>query len=446
MYLRPFLVIQILALLTTQIWACLRLRVFGLAFMTKLQSLATSGYVPIPLPHEMSNHLSIGSLAKAGMFFTFTLGFTLGLVAFGGAFCLNRFRFSKPTRLGWTVLVSAILSLLLGFSPVELLLLAAFFALAYLAVRIPDAPFHKIALFSLIPLILIPMVYQDHGFLSLRDYLVQNRWGRKAVAFYYGYSPLAAEMITPPAGRTQLTVWTSTPLGRADKSWLLKRGIYTLSIREGADLALPGDARTGPAVLQAVEKATVRTGFNRLRETIYYSIFIGAPLAMMLLSLLITDRLFTLSNFWGMGFLLGLALLSALLIYPPLSQKARKSTGWLHGERVEDVRRWALQARETEDPRARDRFLRLLGSENPALRLWASTALAYLPSSDNLEILETTARRDPVAIVRCKAIFGLSHQGDRGVIPFLESRIKGEEDWYVKHYLLRALRRLGWIG
>ena len=61
MYFRPFLLIQILAFLTAQIWACLRLRNFGQEFMTKLQALAASGNIPIPLPHEMSEYLHIGS-------------------------------------------------------------------------------------------------------------------------------------------------------------------------------------------------------------------------------------------------------------------------------------------------------------------------------------------------------------------------------------------------
>jgi len=90
--------------------------------------------------------------------------------------------------------------------------------------------------------------------------------------------------------------------------------------------------------------------------------------------------------------------------------------------------------------------LRLLREEDPSLRLWAATALAYLPCHDNLGVLESLAAEDPVAIVRCKAIFALSHQGDPGVVGFLESRLRGEEEWYVKHYLLRALRRVGWIG
>ena len=449
MYFRPFLLIQILAFLTAQIWACLRLRNFGQEFMTKLQALAASGNIPIPLPHEMSEYLHIGSLAKTGTFFTFTLGFTLGLVALGGAFCLNRYGFSRIVRLGWTVFVSAFWSFFLGFSPAELLLFAAFFGLVHLAIRIPQAPFHRAALLSLIaviPLLAIPVVDQGQAFLRVRDDLLQNPWGKKVVAFYYRYSPLAAEMITPPAERTQIAIWTVTPLGRADKSWLLKRRIYAVSTREGADLALPGDALTGPVVLKGIEEMTAGRNVKRLAKTIKYSIFFGAPLAIMLFFLLATDRLFALSKYYGIGLLLCLAVLSALIVYPILSQKVWESTGTIEGKKVKDVRRWALEAKETGDQRSRERFLRLLGSNNPAVRVWAATALAYLPSEDNVEPLTRTARRDPVAIVRCKAIFALSYQGDRGVIPFLDSRIKGEEDWYVKHYLLRALRRLGWIG
>jgi len=446
MYLKPFLVIQILAFLTTEIWAYLRLRAFGPAFMVKLEALASSGYIPIPLPHQMLNYLHIGSILKTGTFFTFSLGITLGVVAFGGAFCLTRFKFSRRIRLSWIVLVSALFSFLLGFSPVELLLLMGFFGLAHLAIKIPDAPFHKAALFSLIPLFLIYFAYHGQGFLAVRDHLLQNAWGKKVVDFYYWYSPLAAELITPPAERTQVTIWTDPPLEKTEKSWLLKRSVYPVSTRNGADLALSGDERKGPALLKVIRAEAPGQGVKRLRKTIFYSIFFSIPLAIMLLVVLVTDRLLSLSKYARMVVLLCIVFVAAFLIYRGLSQRAWKSTGTLQGERVEDIRRWALQAERTKDPQARERLLGLLDSSNPTVRLWAATALAYLPSKGNVEILKTMAQRDPTAIVRCKAILALSHQQGRRVIPFLEARLKGEEDWYVKHYLLRALRRLGWIG
>jgi len=447
MYLRPFLLIQIFAFLTTEIWACLQLRSFGLEFMTKLKALTASGYVPIPLPHEMANYLHFGSLARAGTFFTFTLGFTLGIVAFGGSFCLNRYRLSTPIRLGWTVFISALFSLLVGFSVLGFLLLIAFFGVVHLAVRIPDASFHKAALFSLIPLVLIAVVYQVQGFLPVRDYLLQNSWGRKVVTFYYRHSPLPAELITPPTERTQVVIWTHTPLRSTEKAWLLKTRIYTVSTRKGADLALPGDPRTGPGVLEAIREEIAGSTVKWLKGKIRFSIFLALPfLAIMLLFLLATDRLFTLSKYYAITLLLCLALLAALLIHRPLFRNAGELTGTLQGEKVEDIRNWVLSTKKTHDSRTRDRLVRLVSSTNPAVRLWAATALAYLPSKDNVEVLKSKALRDPIAIVRCKAIFALSHQGDRGVIPFLESRLKGSEDWYVKHYLFLALRRLGWIG
>jgi HEAT repeat protein len=105
-----------------------------------------------------------------------------------------------------------------------------------------------------------------------------------------------------------------------------------------------------------------------------------------------------------------------------------------------------MEAEKSQDGDARECLERLLESTNPAVRLWAATGLADLPSRENVQSLMRVARQDPVAIVRCKAIFALSHQGERRVVPFLEGRLKGEEDWYVKHYLLRGLRGLGWAG
>ncbi len=446
MYLKPFLVIQALALLTTQIWAYFRLRAFGLEFMSKLEALAASGYTPIPLPHEMSEYLRIVSLMKAGTFFTFTLGFTLGIIGFGGSFLLNRYRLPGRIRVGWTILITVFFSFVLGFSPLEFLLLAAFFGIAHMAVKIPDAPFHKVALLSLIPFILILFLYHAQGFLLVRDSLLQKAWGRGMVSFYYRYSPLAAELITPLTDRIQVAVWTNAALGMAEKSWLLKKGIYTLSTREGADLALPEDVRTGPAVLKSIERATSGKSVKRLRKTLFYSIFVAAPLGIMLLSLLVTDSLLRRFKHSRVVLLASVICFSGFLAYHALSEMAWEPSETLPGEKVEEIRQWVFSAEKKGGYRARDNFVRYLGSNNPAVRVWAATALAHLPSKENVEILAVTARQDPLAIVRCKAIFALSHQGERRVIPFLESRLKGPEDWYVKHYLVRALRRLGWVG
>jgi hypothetical protein len=446
MYLRPFLLIQVLAFVTTEIWATFRLRGFGLESLEKLKALANAGYVPIPLPDQLSGYLQVGSLIQAGSFFTFTLGFTLGLVALGGAFCLNRFRLSKPVRLGWTVLLAALASFVLGFHPLELLLFVGFFAAAHLAVNIPDAPFHKAALLILIPLILLGVLFRGPGFLTVRDFLLQNTWGEKTVTFYYRFSPFTAELITPRSERTQVTVWTGAPLGKAAKLALMRKGVYPISTKEGADLILPNNPTTGPAVLEAIQTRPKDSRANRLRQTIYYSIFFALPLAIVLFLILATDRLLSLSRYVLIILVLCVGVLSAFLAYRALSQKAWEPGGAALGEGVETIRRWVLHGKRTGDPRTRQHVIEILNSNNPAVRLWAATALASLPSRNNVEPLKKIAANDPVQIVRCKAILALSHQRDRGVIPFLESRLKGQEDWYVKHYLFRALRRLGWIG
>jgi len=446
MYLRPFLLIQILAFLTTEIWALFRLRGFGLQFLVKLEALANAGYVPVPFPHEMSTYLHVGSLLKAATFFTFTLGFTLGLVAFSGALLLNRLRISASLRLGWTVAVSAILSFLLGFSSLAFLMFAFFFGLAHLAISVSDAPFHKFAVLALVPLLLILVVFRGLGFIPVRDTLLQNTWGEKVVAFYYWYSPFPAELITPLAQRTQVTIWTDPPVSKAEELRLLEEGIYTVSTRAGADVARPDDARTGHAPLEAVRTEAPGGEGERLRKATYYSIYVSVPLAVMLLCVLAADRVLSRFRYAWIVILVCTAFFSALLVYHDQSQNTLKSKDILRNRRVEDIRRWTMQAKRTDDPELRESLRALLRKDNPALRLWAANALAYLPSLENLEILKRTAQQDPNAIVRCKAVFALSHHNDAGMIPFLESRLKGEEDWYVKHYLLRALRRLGWIG
>ncbi len=158
------------------------------------------------------------------------------------------------------------------------------------------------------------------------------------------------------------------------------------------------------------------------------------------------DRLLAVSKYSRIILIVCVASLSALLIYSLFSKNASKSGEGFPTENAEEIRKWVISENKKRNLETRETFITHLGSTNPAVRLWAATALAHLPSGENVEILATLARHDPVTIVRCKAIFALSFQGDRRVIPFLESRLKGKEDWYVKHYLFRALRRLGWSG
>ncbi len=198
--------------------------------------------------------------------------------------------------------------------------------------------------------------------------------------------------------------------------------------------------------MKAVEKWTGGKSIRRLRRTIFYSIFIASPLAITLFVLFALDRLVMVSTYSRIILIVCVASLSGLLIYNLLSRNAAESEKGFPAENVDEIRNWVISEKKTRDEETRKAFIRYLESDNPAVRLWAATALAHLPSMENREILATAARRDPVSIVRCKAIFALSVLGERSVVPFLESRLRGKEDWYVKHYLLRALRRLGWSG
>ena len=444
--LRPFLVIQILGFLTAQVWACIRLRHFGLEFMAKLEALVDAGYVPIPLPHEMSEYLKILSVLKTGGFFTFTLGFTLGIVGWVGAFGLDRCKFSWVIRLVAALLVSLVFAFFVGFSLLELSCFLAFFGVAYVAIRVPEARLHKLALLALVPLLAIPLLYESQDFFRIRDSLLQTGWGMKAVAFYYRYSPFSAELITPPAERAQVAVWTGSSIGKAEKKWLLQRGIYPVGTAKRADVTLSEDVRTGPAVLQAVRDHTGGVAVRRLRSVITYSIFASAPLALMLLLIGTANYLLLRFKKSKIAVLFGIGILSALLVGIPLLRDTPEAGSTLTDGALSSVRQWVVGEEKTYDGETRTSLEGLLESTNPAVRLWAAAGLADLPSKENVQILMKVARQDPVAIVRCKAIFALSHQKDRRVLPFLEGRLKGEEDWYVKHYLLRGLRRMGWAG
>jgi hypothetical protein len=451
MYLRPFLLIQVLAFLITEIGASLRLRAFALEMMEKLEALTNAGYVALPLPKELYEYLHFGPLAKTGVFFTLTVGFTLGLVAFMGALFLHQYRVSKRKRLIYTLVISGLLSLLFGFHVVEFLLLLALFGLAHYAISIPRAPLHKTALLSVVPLLialfLVLFGLVDNVFFRVRDGLLQTQWGESVVAFYYLHSPLAAELIMPPTQKTQVTISTPSRLGPAPKRWLLKKGIYVVEDRRGSDIDLTVEVETGQDVVEAIESRMDRGVLKWVKGKARFTIILLMPLvSILVLIVLVTDRLHGVSRytrFVVIGCVIGV---SAALILHGVSRKNQKGSPALRGERTEDIRRWTSQENPAIDTGTADRLLRSLRSDNPALRLWAATALARIPSRDHVEVLKAVARQDPVPIVRCKAVLALSHQGDRKVIPFLEPRLKGREDWYVKHYLFRALRRLGWVG
>jgi len=444
MYLRSFLLTQVLGLLTAHIWACFRLRRFALAFMIKLNALADAGYIPVPLPHEMADYLQAGSILKAACFFTFTFGFTLGMVAWAGAFCVNRFKCSRSVRLGWTAVVSALFSYLLGFSLIEFLLFLVYFGGVHLCVTVPRARFRPLALACLIPFVLIPSLYGVEHLFLVRNHLLRSTVGRKAVGFYYHYSPLPAEMITPPGTRTQVAAWVSSKMGNPQKQWLLRRGIYLVENREAADAVIHMETRSGPDVLEAVKERAGGNSVRRLRTITYYSIFLAVPITILVLCVFLADRLLMISTRIRIALLVAVGLVSLVLVWGSISWRNPNPARILSSMDLEEEHH---ESEKTATRPIRERLLDdLLSSPDPARRLRAAEALRQLPSGKNVEPLKKAVTREPIVIVRCKAILALSHQRDRRVVSFLESRLRGSEAWYVKHYLFRALRRLGWIG
>jgi hypothetical protein len=414
--------------------------------MAKLQALVNTGYISVPLPLEMFDYLQASAVIKAAFFFAVTLGFSLGLVAWLGLFFLNRFQCSRPVRLGWTVVVAGLFSYLVGFSVIAFLIFFVYFGWAHLFINVRYPRFRPLALVCLIPFALVPCLYDVDDLLLVRDHLLRHHLGRGLVNFYYHYSPLPAEMITPPRERVQVTAWVGSEPGKVVRSWLLRRGVYMLETQEGADAVIPPDVKTGPRILEAVREVAAGRGVERLRVTIYYSIFLATPLMGILFFVLLTDRFLAFSHYFIVVLLVGTGVVSLFLVYGTLSWERSELTYMLKAMNLEQAEWDHLTARGTEKQETKEKLLTLLRSTDPTLRMQAVMALGQLPSKENIEALKDMVIHEPIPIVRCKAILALSYQRDRRIVPFLESRLKGKEAWYVKHYLLRALRRLGWIG
>ena len=251
-------------------------------------------------------------------------------------------------------------------------------------------------------------------------------------------------MITPPGERTQVAAWTASEIGNLQRQWLLRRGVYLVDNSAAADVVIPVDAQSGPAILDTLKRTKTGSSVGRLRTITFYSIFLAAPLTIMILCVFLADCFLMGSTPIRISFLVVLGLVSLGLIWGSISWRGPDPVQPLTSMDVEDGHH---ESEKTATRPIRERLLNdLLSSSDPALRLRAAEALSHLPSEKNVEPLKKAVTQDPVVIVRCKAILALSHQRDRRVISFLESRLRGREAWYVKHYLFRALRRLGWIG
>ena len=488
MSLRGFLA----GLLTAQAIATVHVRLTGIAYFQKANSLLEAGYLAVPGAAAAQSLKGWGAAFCGGLFFTLTVGMGLTLPAVLTAWTWRRHHARTfPVRVCIAALWLALLALLNanGFSAAAtaygvLIPAAVLAASARLPEKRADIP-RTAAAIHLIGFILLGGIGArcvDAAFFSgIRDHLLlSNAAGIGINHFYYRYTLLAAQAFKSLDQDLLRTCRFTGPADDPSTESRLKHRLARLdwlAVEDGhpADMVISGDR----------ERLSLS---HRGREilTVPADDFLARPQAVLADFSAGADRKAGL-RWLAYASLTGVCILS---VYGALYFPARRVFGWMFGPTAAvagaaAVAVVAAGALVWFTPWARyapgagiagkadlrqllasdDRALRTAGlawivrkrldiarfadpeslARSPDLRerLWLARALGISRTPDTFPTLARLLD-DPRINVAYQACHALGRRGDRRGVAALLSLIGRSRDWYVQLYAYRAMRRLGW--
>ena len=486
--------ILLLGLSIAQVLSTVQVYLSNLDYYKFLSSVQAAGYLAVPNEIVFSTLKDFGPAFCGGLFFTFTAGAGLTLIAAGAAWAWDRLFARGKTALSLFCLL-LLLSLVgansRGLSPLlsaYLLCIPAavfFFTLKWL----PERPRDERSVDMALPLLAFlvccvlvlawrPSLVNEDRFLDVRDsLLLSNPLGRKLNAFYYENSLYATRVFNFP--RQQL-IKSCRIVGSSDSS-LRKRITEALLSRDYLPFRNPvrpdvsilqsdkdlefydGDKRVlktsvadfllDPAkTLKQVETITNRQSFLLGFFTLFSILFVGALLlyacvyvpAYWLSGLFLrsTPKAIKAAILWPV---ILLAVFLALRVLPseepgnPVQLSRALASEHLHSRMA------ALRyiARNGIDIARFPSYQKRVHSPHIAERYWVAKALGISRTPETLRSLRQLLA-DPHFNVVCMALDSLGRRGGRGDIPLLLDKLKTSANGYVQGYAYRALRRLGW--
>ena len=474
-------------LLLAQTIATFHVYLSNLSVYQNLSHLGKAGYLVIPNQKSIHLLLEWGPAFWGGLFFSFTVGAGLSLLAIASVWVWVRlFRRRRNVLLLWLILWIVLLMLLNhhGFHWMSSLYFILIPPVVFFATLrwIPPHPVQDgwlgRAIYPL-PFLIVALLWTSQWdnrlFLDLRDHLLlSNPLGLTINNFYYRYTLYPAEAFKSLDQKTLKSCYLGN-LKRKDlraglERELLRRDYLViddenadLSLREeGEELVLQHRGRSlvqlplksfprdfGAALREFSERCDV---FAFLRNFAFYSLLFAFPttlyiLVYALLYLLSSLFLSTKPSVWmASAACLALGVTSFLFLFLGREAKvdlkdvaqALQSSRW-------QTRMAAMRILDERHLEAPDLEVIHRASRSPHIpeRYWLARVLALSKDPETYSAL-LALLDDPSPNVVCMALFALGQRRDSKAIRYILTWIGSSDHWYGQWYAYGALKASGW--
>ena len=454
-----------------------------------MSTLDAAGYLIVPNAHVLGSLKAFFPAFAGALFFTFTIGAGLSLVAMAGAWLYVR-AFKSSRRFGfflavlWIVAIAAVNKD--GFfaaGSLSFILIPPF--VFFLCIRWMPAearPLGRLALaIQVAAVLLVALLWLPKAdnavFIDIRDrLLLSHPSGTVINDFYYRYTLYPAKLIKTPSQKLMIPACTGG-IGDPDLQQSVKRALAAndwLPVSENRVCEVHVSTEEGRLLLSGPGKTLLETtpasfleapgraldSFSRLsdaggvfRKATYISLFSAFPLSLFILVHgVMIPALFPVRQVFyrhmlasALCLLIGVA--AAVVMYtgsdvsPETPEEIRAGLASDDWRKQRDALRAIIDHRM--DPMRYGIDDRLAFGDPVALRYWYAASLGWSrhPAAYDL-LLEMVD--DPHPNVACMAYASLGRLGDRRAIGEIRDRIGQIGHWYVQWYAYQSIRRLGW--
>jgi len=480
--------IVFVGLLSAQAVAFLHVYLSNMDLHRVLSLLETHGYLLVPGPLIAVCLPGLKTAFIGGLFYTFSIGAGLSLLALGLGWCWDR---ALMRNRGFGVVFVAVWIVLLvmvngnGFNPIpSLYFLVVPLTTLGLALKSLDGwatggrgPVKGI---HILPVVILAVLWASHMrspmFLDIRDnHLWPNALGLRFSDAYYRYSLYPARAFKT---LDQKTLKTCRIEGFRDPS--LAQSVEE-TLRNHDYLPITGSASVDLTVTEKDGQLVFHSGHKRLlemsperfeinplevlevlsseadvngffRQATLCGLLVGFPLVLyvfthtvirLILSLFLTgERASILGT--GFCFLIGASMLFLLLMGRGAAIEKADVPAGLASERWQDqVSALKATVRMGVDPGSPIVYRRLAASPHLAVRYQLANALAVSRRPETLSLI-IGLLEDPSPNVVCRAFRALGRRGNEAHMELIIERIEKSDHWYVQWYAYRALKALGW--
>jgi len=478
-------------LLLAQVMFLLLVYQSNLHLFDTMDIINTAGYFAIPNLKTMPALKTFATAFMGGLFFTFTLGAGLSVIAFACAWAWDRLlerkiRFLLLFLIPWwlCLIVLNIRGLIFPASAGFFLIppVVFFLTLKWMPEKAVHDPLAGL-LFRLSPIVIIAIVgfsslSGTNIFINVRDvFLLSNPAGIAINDFYYKYTLYPARVFKTLDQKTLKTCH----LENIDKKFLQNRledrllrydylpvdhsGQVDLTIKK-EDKFLVFKSRGREIFRCTIEKFISNPGsllknfssetdrYGLFRQLTFISLLAGLPALVYTLAYSLIMMIFFLAGLQPKLSLIlspALILLAGLIFLAGLSRFSDNVKTNIQNP-IQTLESGHLHIRIAALKTIADKHLKLtnfqhyktiLDSPHIAERYWAARAMGedrnVKSSRDLLALLD-----DAHPNVVCQAFYALGQRGDKNAVPEILQRIKKSDHWYVQWYAYRALRKLKW--